>query len=94
MEGGVTQASLYPFTFPSRPITARVILEVVKPACLDRQRVLTNRSTGAAAADQSQARWAGLLSNRASEEEVFLVAILDVRSDCLARRIDIFFLEK
>ncbi|RVE66916.1 hypothetical protein OJAV_G00112120 [Oryzias javanicus] len=31
----------------------------------------------------------------ASEEEVFLVAILDVRTDCLRRRIDFFFnLEK
>lgn len=59
----------------------------------DRHQVLANESKEAATKALSQARWAGLLSNRAPEEEVFLVAILDVRSDCLARRIDKCFKE-
>lgn len=43
---------------------------------------------------QSQAKGAGLVAARASEEEeVFLVAILDVWGDCLARRIDKFILK-
>lgn len=76
------------FTFTICPILARAVQEVVKTAYFDGQQAWTNRSAGTAAASQSQPRWAGLVSNRASEEEeVFLVAILDVRSDCLARRI-------
>lgn len=89
-EGGVKQNSVCPLTFLNSPIPAAVIPEVVKLACFDRQRASANQSPRAAARDLSQARWAGLPSSRASEEEVFLVAILDVRGDCLARRIDIF----
>ncbi|CAB1415060.1 unnamed protein product [Pleuronectes platessa] len=52
----------------------------------DRQRVLTNRRSQGATVDQSRVRWAGLVSTRASEEEEeFLAAILDVRTDCLRK---------
>lgn len=51
----------------------------------------TNRNGESVEVAQSQAKEAGLVADRASEEEeVFLVAILDVRGDCLARRIENF----